>query len=195
MTRQGFPAATTPSGTLRATTLPAPMTLPAPIRTPLRMTARAPMNTSSSITTVSSGDVSGGGAYRRGIASTGWKSVSTTATSAPRSTRFPIRMPRCAQRVVPLIPTSEPTMIEAPAPSVRMMTGRATPSAVALLREIRTDRAPMAILEPGAISMIGRPRTRTDGSRSTPLDRATARHTKPSPVSATARRKSTAAIL
>jgi hypothetical protein len=39
MTRQGFPAANTPSGTSRVTTLPAPMTVRDPIRTPGRMSA------------------------------------------------------------------------------------------------------------------------------------------------------------
>jgi len=46
MTRQGSPAANTPSGTSRVTTLPAPMTLRDPTRTPARMSAPPPTHTS-----------------------------------------------------------------------------------------------------------------------------------------------------
>ena len=46
MTRQGFPAANTPSGTSRVTTLPAPITVREPMRTPGRMIAPPPTHTS-----------------------------------------------------------------------------------------------------------------------------------------------------
>jgi hypothetical protein len=42
MTRQGFPAANTPSGTSRVTTLPAPITAREPIRTPARIAGARP---------------------------------------------------------------------------------------------------------------------------------------------------------
>src|SRR5581483_12312558 len=66
MMRQGDPAATTASGIVEVTTLPAPITLPAPMRAPRSIKVRAPMNASSPITTVSFGNASGGAAYRRG---------------------------------------------------------------------------------------------------------------------------------
>ena len=47
-TRHGTPAATTPAGMSRVTTLPAPMTDPLPIVTPPHTTAFAPIHTSSS---------------------------------------------------------------------------------------------------------------------------------------------------
>ena len=47
-TRQGFPAAITPAGISRVTTLPAPMMLPAPMVTPPQIVAFAPIQTSSS---------------------------------------------------------------------------------------------------------------------------------------------------
>lgn len=46
--RQGTPAATTPAGMSRVTTLPAPMTEPFPMVTPPQTTALAPIHTSSS---------------------------------------------------------------------------------------------------------------------------------------------------
>ena len=49
ITRQGFPAAKTPSGTSRVTTLPAPMTARAPMFTPGRIIAPPPTQTSAPI--------------------------------------------------------------------------------------------------------------------------------------------------
>src|SRR5690606_8768893 len=51
ITRQGLPAAKTPSGTSRATTLPAPITEREPIVTPGRMIAPPPTHRSSPIVT------------------------------------------------------------------------------------------------------------------------------------------------
>ena len=50
-TRHGLPAANTPSGTSRVTTLPAPITARAPICTPGRMMAPPPTHTSAPIST------------------------------------------------------------------------------------------------------------------------------------------------
>jgi len=51
MMRHGFPAANTPSGTSRVTTLPAPMTARDPMRTPGRMIAPPPTQTSEPMST------------------------------------------------------------------------------------------------------------------------------------------------
>ena len=45
MTRQGTPAAITPAGTSRVTTLPAPITLPSPMVTPPQTVTLAPSQT------------------------------------------------------------------------------------------------------------------------------------------------------
>jgi hypothetical protein len=51
MTRQGLPAANTPGGTSRVTTLPAPITARSPIFTPGQMIAPPPTQTSDPIST------------------------------------------------------------------------------------------------------------------------------------------------
>ena len=187
MTRQGFPAATTPGGISPLTTLPAPMTDPSPMVEPLRTIERAPMKTSSPMTTRSASFGSGGAAYRRGIASISWKSVSATRTSAPNSTRSPTDTCVAAQIVVPLSPTSAPMSIRAPSRSVLRMTGRLTPSAVEPGRETIAQRSPTVMDEPAAISTIGRPMTRTARPSITPRARVISLQTSPSAVSFQAR--------
>lgn len=187
MTRHGFPAATTPGGISPFTTLPAPMTDPSPMVEPLRTIDRAPMKTSSPMTTRSVSFGWGGAAYRRGIASISWKSVSATRTSAPNSTRSPTDTCVAAQIVVPLSPTSAPISIRAPSRSARRMTGRPTPSAVEAGREMTMQRSPSVIDDPAASSTIGRPMIRTARPSVTPRARIVARQTRPSPVSFQAR--------
>lgn len=187
MTRHGFPAATIRGGISPLTTLPAPITDPSPTVEPLRTMARAPMKTSAPMTIRSDGFGSGGPAYRRGIASISWKSVSATRASAPNSARSPIDTCFAAQIVAPLSPTSAPMSIRAPSRRVRRITGRPTPSAVEGEREMMTQRSPTVIDEPAEISTIGRPMTRTARPSSTPRARAISLQTTPSAVSFHAR--------
>ena len=67
-TRQGFPAATTPGGMSRVTTLPAPIVVPAPIVTPGQTIAPPPSYTSAPMLT----GAASSRPERRTPGSTGW---------------------------------------------------------------------------------------------------------------------------
>src|SRR5262245_23504605 len=71
MTRHGFPAAKTPAGIGRVTTLPAPITVRSPMLTPGQMTAPPPTQTSEPIET----GLANSRPVRRSAASIGWEAV------------------------------------------------------------------------------------------------------------------------
>jgi hypothetical protein len=153
MTRAGTPAAITPAGRERVTTLLAATTVLWPIRQPLRTTTFIPNQTSSSITIAAN---SPGKPLARMTGSSGWRSVSTIVQLAPHRTRSPIVMECDAAITVALKPQSSPILMQA-SRRAAMIHRRLSPTVFDHSDERKTARSPMAMRAVGCLRRIGTP--------------------------------------